>query len=162
MMRLTSLAVVAAAALLAACGSVTDSVKFDVPPQYTSAASLGPFMQVWESRDKTSMMMLMAIPSEIDLDKAMNSAQIKDAKIKKRERITICNGQKADYAELAGTTSTDIQLGLGAKKTTTRVSNIDFLATVANGKTYVAMYAWPLKDAPNPQSEAALRGLCAK
>jgi hypothetical protein len=161
-MRSRFLAAATAATLLAACGSVTDSVGFHVPSHYETRVSFGPFMQIWSTPDERSTLMLMQFPTNVDINKALNSAEIKDAKIEKREKITICGNQAADFAHIVGTTSTDIKIGVNAGKSTTRASNIDFLATAVNGKTYFALYVWPLKDAPNPESEAALRGVCAK
>jgi hypothetical protein len=162
MIRRTSFAAALSAVVLAACGSVTDTVAFNVPPQYHSKASFGPFMQLWQTPDEKSVMMLMAIPGEMDMNKALANAQIKDAKFKKKERITICGNQPADLAQIVGTTGTTVKVGFGAGETTKSNSNIEMLSTVANGKTYFAMYAWPLKATADPQAEAALRGICSK
>ncbi len=162
MIRPLPLAAAVLAVALAACGSVTDSVKFNVPPRYESRASLGPFMQIWETPDKKSMMMLMAFPGQADVNKAMSDAKIDNSKVKKHERITICGNQQADFVQAEGATGTNVKLGMGAGETTKSNSNIDMLVTRANGKTYFAMYAWPLRDAADPQAEAAVRGVCSK
>ena len=162
MIRRTSFAVVLSAAVLAACGSVTDSVKFNVPSNYQSEASIGSFMQVWKTPDEKSVMMLMAFPGELDLNKAMQNAKITDVKFRKREHITICGNQSADYAETTGVTSASVKIGVGTASGTNTDSNVDMLATVANGKTYLAMYTYPLHSAADNSAVAALHGLCAK
>lgn len=162
MIRRTSISAALAAVVLAACGSVTDSVQFNVPSQYHSKASFGPFMQLWQTPDEKSVMMLMVIPGEMDMNKALNDAQIKDAKFKKKERITICGNQPGDLAQIVGTTGTTVKIGVGTGETTKSDSNIELLSTVANGKTYFALYAWPLNAKADPQAEAALRGVCPK
>ena len=162
MIRRTSLAAALSAVVLVACGTVTDSVKFSVPPKFESKASLGPFMQVWQTPDQKSVMMLMAFPGELDMNKALEKAKVTDVKFRKRERITICGNQAADYAETVGTTSTDVKLGVGVASGTHSDSNIDMLATVANGKTYFALYTYPLHNTADAAAVAALRGVCAK
>ncbi|MEO9170109.1 MAG: hypothetical protein ABI282_09920 [Candidatus Baltobacteraceae bacterium] len=161
MMRRTRCAGVLAALTLAACGSVSDSVDFHAPAGYVSKASLGSFMQVWQSSDGKSALMVMQLPGEVNFERAMNSADIKNATVKKREQITICGNQPALFAEVTGT-SANVKLS-GDEVTAKRErSNIDFLVTHGHGNSYFAMYAWPLKDAPNPAAQSAIRDLCAK
>ncbi len=162
MIRRLPLGAAVLAIAVAACGSVTDSVKFNVPPQYESKASFGPFMQIWETPDKKSTMMLMAFPGKADVNKALTDAKVTDAKVKKHERITICGNQPADFVQAEGTTGTSVSIGMGAGQSMKNNSNVDVLVTVANGKTYIALYAWPLNASADPQAEAAVRGVCSK
>jgi hypothetical protein len=119
-------------------------------------------MHVWQTPDQKSVMMLLAFPGELDMNKALQNAKVSDVKFRKKERITICGNQAADYAETTGVTSTDVKLGVGVASGTHTNSNIDMLATVVNGKTYLAMYTYPLHGAQNAEAVAALRGVCAK
>ncbi len=162
MIRRTSFAAVFSVAVLAACGSVTDSVKFDAPPKFQSKASIAGFMQVWQTPDEKSTLMLMGFPGELNLDKALQNAKVTDVKFRKKERIDICGKQPADYAEMTGTTSTNVKIGVGVASGTHTESNIDMLATVANGKTYLAMYTYPLNAAPDSSAVSALHNVCAK
>ncbi len=162
MMHRKLAAAILGAASLAGCGSVTDSVDFHVPPSYVSRASLGPFMQVWESPDKKSVMMLMQIPASVDLNKAMQNMDIKDATIKKREQLTICGNQPAIFGEVVGATGSRINVGIGNNRARSENSNVDFMITRVNGKSYVASYVWPLHGAPDPTAQASLHGICAK
>ena len=162
MMRRTMIVAALAAAVLAACGNVTDSVQFNVPPEYHSKANIGPFAQVWESPDRKSVMLLAAIPAPIDIDKALKNADVSNTKPHENERITICGNQPANYVEETGTTGTDIKVGINEGQSTKTNSNIHMLTTTANGKTYIALYAYPLHAKPDPQADSALRGVCAK
>ncbi|MDQ2866337.1 MAG: hypothetical protein M3R51_08935 [Candidatus Eremiobacteraeota bacterium] len=162
MMRLRVSAVILCATAFAACGSVSDSVDFHAPPNFVSKASLGPLMQIWQSNDSRSVLIVMKIPGEIDIDKAMNSADIKSAKPISRKNITICNGQRAVLSEMVGTTGGNVKLGIGAGESSSENSKIDFMLTHAGGDSYMAMYAWPIHNPPDRAAQAALRGLCAK
>ncbi|MDP9110061.1 MAG: hypothetical protein M3M96_00295 [Candidatus Eremiobacteraeota bacterium] len=162
MMRRTMIAAAFSAMALAACGSVSDSVTFHAPPGFVSKAALGPFMEVWESVDNRSALMVMQIPGEVDINKAMSSANVKSAKVVKKQQITICGSQPAVFAELTGTTGSNIKIGIGDGSTKTENSNIDFIVTHANGSSYFGMYAWPIHDAPDPAAQSAIRALCAK
>lgn len=139
-------------ALLTACGSATDAITFTAPPSFHPKASVGPFMQIWEAKPHAAIV-LMSLPVELDLDKAMDQADIKDARIEKRERITICGAQSAVFAKGQGQESDASENG---------PSEVQFLATNVKGKTYMAIYARPLHSAADPAAEAAIRNLCAK
>jgi hypothetical protein len=144
-----------ALAALAACGSASDSVTFAAPPGYTQAASIGPFVQVWMTADKESLITLVALPVKADLDKAMSQADIKDAEVKAQRNIKICGSQPALFADILGV----------SKSTGGEVPHkmrIEFIATNANGKTYMAMYMRPLAAVANPAAEAAIQNICPK
>ena len=105
--------------------------------------------------------MLMAFPGKADVNKALTNAKVTDAKVKKHERITICGNQPADFVQAEGTTGTSVSIGMGAGQSMKNNSNVDVLVTVANGKTYIALYAWPLNASadpkPKPQCAASVR-----
>lgn len=146
---------VAAVAALTACGSATDSVTFQPPSNFHSKASFGPFMQMWESGPR-NVIMLMSLPVQTDLDKAVREADLKDARVRKNERIKICGGsQDAVFAQIEGESST-------AGDEPKQPSEIEFLATNVKGKTYLAMYLRPLHTAADTAAEAAIRDVCPK
>jgi hypothetical protein len=113
-------------------------------------------MQLWESSPHT-VMVLIALPNQIDLDKAMQQSTLKDTKVQKREDVRICGGsQDAIFVMAEGETQT----ATGSKDS--RPSEVEFLATNFKGKTYMAMYARPLHTAADPAAEAAIRNVCPK
>lgn len=145
-----------AIALLAGCGSASDAVTFHAPPSYQAKASFGPFMQVW-SREPHSALVLIALPVQTDLNKAISQADLKDSHLEKKEQIKICGGkQDAFYAMLEGEAKFD------ANSSASERSEIEFLATNLGGKTYMAMYARPLRSPADPAAEAAIRNVCPK
>jgi hypothetical protein len=148
--------VVIGLAALAACGSASDALTFAPPSGYTQAASIGPFMQIWDTADKHNAMILIALPAKIDLQKAMSQSSINDADVKVQKEIKICGSQPAMYADLIGTVDAAKN---GATPTKSRV---EFLATNVNEKTYMAIYVRELQAPANPAAEAALKNLCAK
>jgi hypothetical protein len=147
---------VASAAALAGCGSATDSITFKAPSNFTTAASVGPFMQMWTG-PQHSALMLMALPTKIDLDKAVTSSDIKDATIQKQATIQICGNQPAVYVSMIGQRET---IGSAAPGGAEQKRQIDFLATNANGKTYMAMYMRPVGTPVDTAAEAAIRDIC--
>lgn len=149
--------VAAAVAVLTACGSATDAVTFQAPPSFHSKASIGPFMQIWEAGPH-NVLILMSLPVQTDINKAMDQANLKDAKVQKNERIKLCGGtQDAVFAQVEGTATT------GAGDTgKSEPSEIEFVATNVKGKTYMAMYARPLNASADPAAEAAVRNICPK
>ena len=158
-MNMRLLLMAGAIAVLSACGSATDSVSFTAPPEFHSKASFGPFMQIWSKDDPHTVLILMALPVKTDLDKAMSEADLRDATIKKTDRIKICNGsQDALYAEVEGEAKTGSSDTSGKPQR----SDVEFLATNVAGKTYMAMYARPLHTAADPAAEAAVKNVCPK
>jgi hypothetical protein len=143
-----------AAALLAGCGHVSDNITFQAPANFHSKASLGPFMQVWESTPDSGIV-LIALPVATDLNTSMSQANLKDAKVEKRSDISICHGQKAVYMELQG------ESNAGGQKSS-HPSEIQFVATNAPGKTVMAMYMRPLHTPPDPAAATAIKNLCPK
>jgi hypothetical protein len=145
-----------ALATLAACGSASDSVTFQAPPGFTQAASIGPFVQVWNTADKQSLITLMALPVKMDLNKTINQASISDAKVTLKRNIKICGDQLAIFADIIGESKS------AAPGVTPSKKHIEFLATDANDKTYVTMYMRPVAAAADPAAEAAIQKICPK
>lgn len=150
--------VLAVAAVLAGCGSATDSTTFKAPANFTAAASVGPFMQMWKGPQESALM-LMALPTKIDLDKAVTSSDIKDAQIKKETTISICANQPAVYVSMIGEHEA---FGSPSPGGAVQKRQIDFLATNTNGKTYMAMYIRPLGTPEDPGAESAIHDVCSK
>lgn len=148
--------IMTAVAFVAGCGSASDAVTFQAPPSYQAKASVGPFMQIW-SPERHVALVLIALPVQVDLNKAMTQADLKDAHVQKKEKIKICNGtQDAIFTMLEGNAKTD------ANEPASEPSEIQFLATDVRGKTYMAMYARPLRSTADPAAEAAIRNVCPK
>lgn len=142
---------------LAACGSATDSVTFTAPPEYTSKASLGPFMQMWQGKTPHDVIILMALPVAGDLNKAMDQSSVKGADFKEAQKISICDNQPAIFAEGRG----DMNTGSSSDKDTKK-SDIEIIATQVKGKTYLAMYGRPLNAPADPAAEKAIKNVCPK
>lgn len=162
MMRRTMIAAACSAFALTACGSVSDSIDFHAPATYVSKAAIGPFMEVWMTPDSRSALIVMQFPGEVDLNKAMDSADVKNARNVKRQQITICGNQPAMLAQMTGTVGSTVKIGIGEGATKTDNSNIELVVTRAAGHSYFGMYAWPINSPPDAASEAAVRGLCPK
>ena len=152
------LVVCALAAMLAGCGSASDSISFKAPANYAVAASVGPFMQMWKG-PQHSALMLMALPTKIDLENAVNSADIKGAKIEKESTIAICGNQPAIYVSLIGEREA---FGSAAPGGEAEKRQIDFLATNVNDKTYMAMYIRPVGTPADSGAEGAIHNICSK
>ena len=152
------LAALASLAMLAACGSATDSITFKAPSNFTTAASVGPFMQMWTGPQRSALM-LMALPTKIDLDKAVTSSDIKDATIEKESTIQICGNQPAVFVSMIGQREA---VGSASPGGAEQKRQIDFLATNANGKTYMAMYMRPVGTPADAGAENAIHDVCAK
>ncbi len=153
MRRLSALALFAA---LAACGTASDAVTFQAPPGYTQAASIGPFIQVWDTANKQNIMMLMALPAKIDLNDAMSQSDIQDAQVKLKQNVKICGSQQAIFADIVGTSKT------AATGQAPRKMNIEFLATNVHEKTYMAIYMRPLSAPVDAAADRAIRNICPK
>ncbi len=144
-----------AVAVVMGCGSATDAITFQAPPSFHSKASLGPFMQVWAAAPHHDIV-LLSMPTQIDLDKTVSQADLNDARLQKKERIKICSGtQDALFVILQGESKVD-------DDSSSEPSEIQFLATDVRGKTYMAMYARPLHSTADPAAEAAIRNVCPK
>jgi hypothetical protein len=153
-MKRRTIAAAAAVLALAACGNATDNTTFSPPANFHSAASIGPFMQIWESGPR-SVLMLMAMPFKTKIDEAMSQAQIKGSADMKTSKVAICDGkQQAIFASGEGQTSTT-----SSDKTP---SEIELIVTEINGKTYMAMYGRPLHAPADAAAEAAIRNVCPK
>ncbi len=139
-----------AIAVLAACGSPTDTLAFKVPPGWTSKAQMG-LLQIWQGSDNKQVLMLMKLPVAVDVSSAMNSANMKDAKVESQQEVTICNGQKAQLVTATG-----------QSKNENEQDRIDMLMTAAGGNTYMAMYVRPVNAATDAGAEASLRTVCLK
>ncbi|MDE2482930.1 MAG: hypothetical protein KGN02_12175 [bacterium] len=156
--------VLAGAALvaLAACGSATDSITFKAPANYTPKAQIGPFMQVWTTADKHSALILMQLPTKVSLDDIMSQTNVKDAQVKVKRTLTICNNQPAIYAEMTGTTGGMVNVGTSDGDTKTTQGDVDVLGTNVNGHTYMAMYVREKNAASDPAAVAAIHDICPK
>ena len=151
------LAVLACGFALDGCGSATDAVTFKAPANYASAAQLGPFMQIWKGPRDNSLM-LMALPTKVDLDKAMTSSNVKDAHVLKQSSIQICGNQPAYVVSMIGSGES-----LGSSPGVTREKRqVDLLATDVGGKTYMAIYARPVGTPADSAAEDAIRNVCSK
>jgi len=141
---------------LAACGSASDALTFAAPPGYTQAASIGPFVQVWNTADKKNVITLIALPTKIDLDKAMSQSDIKDAQVNEEKHIAICGNQKAIYADIIGESTT------GQTGTAPRKMHIEFLATNIGEKTYMSIYLRPVGAPLDGAADRAIHNICPK
>jgi len=157
--KLRKIIAVAALCSIAACGSAADGTTFNVPSNYVTQTSLGPFMQIWASGDKKSTLMLFAIPRKLDLSKAhlheMNSSMLENEKDAQVKAITICGDQPAMFVDASGQVNTgDIH--------NPHPKHVEFVMTGIGGKTYMAMYARPIGAGPDPAAEAAIKHVCQK
>jgi hypothetical protein len=144
-------------AALAGCGSATDAVTFKAPAGFTSAFSVGPFMQLWTG-PQDSALMLMALPKKVDLNQAINSSSVRDAQIEKQAAVKICGNQPALYISMIGTSHTTI----GSPAPAAHKSQIDMIATEVNDKTYMAMYMRPVGAPADAAAETAIHDVCPK
>jgi hypothetical protein len=162
-MRRAYVVAVICAAAISACGSASDSVTFQAPPSYESRASIGPFVQVWETPNRRSAMILMQLPTQVDLDRVIQESNVKDADVRVNKMITICGKQRAVYAEMTGTTGGAVNVGVGnAPGSKESRSDVDFLGTNVGGRTYLAMYVRPIGTPTDPAAEAAIHNVCPK
>jgi hypothetical protein len=151
-----AIAAIALAGALTACGSATDHVTFAPPPAYKSAVSMGPFGQMW-SGPNDNMMMLMALPTQLDLNKSAANSPVKNATIENETKIKICGDQPALFVNMVGNSETGSD---NAKKQKPQL--IEFLATNAGGKTYMVMYIRPKGTPADTSAEADLHNVCPK
>jgi len=155
-MMLRRISALALLAPLAACGTASDAITFKAPAGYAQAASIGPFMQIWNTPDKQNVMMLIALPAKIDLDKSTSQSDLQDADVKVKKHVKICGNQEAVYADIVGEAK---NTGTGQAP---RKMHIEFVATNVSDKTYMAMYMRPLNAPVNPAADAAIRDICPK
>jgi hypothetical protein len=153
-----AIALIALACLLSACGSASDAVTFTAPPAYKADVSIGPFAQTW-SGPGHSMIMLMALPTKMDINKPMQGSPVGNATIQRDQKITICNGQAARYGEMEGTSVAVGSPNPGGKRA---AEEIEFVMTSIQGKTYMALYARPLGALPDRAAETAIHNVCPK
>lgn len=145
------------AALLAGCGSATDATSFTAPSGYVSAASFGPFVQVWRAKSRHSAIVLTALPTEIDFSKITESSNVKDAQVLKDQAVKICGNQDAYYLSMIGESPESSSAGDAGGK-----QHIDVIATHLNGKTYMAMYVRSQGAPDDTAAETAIHGICPK
>ncbi len=147
----------ACAFALAGCGSASDAVTFKPPADYASAAQIGPFMQVWRGPQRGALV-LMALPTKVDLDKAMTSSNIKDAQVLKQSSIQICGNQPAYYVSMIGNGETfSASPGVTVEK-----RQVELIATDVSGKTYMAIYVRPIGSPADSAAEGSIRNVCPK
>jgi hypothetical protein len=155
-MKARILAASAALAALAGCGSPTDNTTFAPPASFHSIASIGPFVQMWQS-GSDQMLMLFAMPVKSDLHDAMSQANVKDIAEMNTETIKICDGkQQAIFVtgDTVGKTSSDGK--------TTKPQKLEMILTDISGKTYMAMYMRPMQTPADTAAEASIKNLCTK
>lgn len=148
---------------VAGCGSASDAVTFTAPPDYKAAASIGPFAQIWNGPDHNTMM-LMAIPTRVDISKHVTQSPVGGGgDVVSDKAVTICDDQPARLADMHGE-GISVSVGGSAAPTSVkgRRQDVEFLLTVVNGKTYMAIYSRPLGSAPDRAAEAALHNVCPK
>jgi hypothetical protein len=151
----------AAIVALAACGSATDATTFQAPPGYTSAVSVGPFVQVWRGASTRSAIVLMALPTEIDYKDVTSESNVKDAEILKQGPVKICGNQDAHYYSMVGDVDVENRTSPPPDETSER-QQIDVIATHLNGKTYLAMYTRPKGSTEDSAAEAAIKNICPR
>jgi hypothetical protein len=152
-----AIAALCAAAALCSCGSATDHVTFQPPPEFKPSVSIGPFGQMWEGPNHT-MMMLMAFPTQLDLDKSVSQTGMKDTTMQHEAHVKICGDQEALFGNMIGNSRT---AGDAAQKNA-KPQQIEFLATNVSGKTYMAMYMRPQGAPADTAAQAALHKVCPK
>lgn len=147
-------AALAAAALTACGGHANDAVTFTAPAGYVSQASVGPFVQIWAGPNR-QVMMLTAMPyANGDLNSSFDKYHKGSLNLESRQSITICNNQPAMLALGTGKP--------GAPMDGPPNSKFELLATVAGGKTYLAMYSRPSNAPADPAAEKAIKNVCPK
>lgn len=158
--RASAFSAAAVCVVITGCGSATDAVTFKAPANYTSAAQIGPFMQLWRGPNHNSLA-LMAFPAKIDLDKATTNSNIKNAQVVKQSTIRICGSQTAYYVSMIGNEAT-AGAGTSSPGAADEKRQIDLLATDVDGKTYMAMYIRPLGTTADKAAEDAIHNVCSK
>lgn len=147
---------------VAGCGSASDAVTFTPPPDYKAAASIGPFAQIWKGPNHNTMM-LMAIPTRVDITKHVTQSPVGSGEVVSDKAVAICGDQPARLADMHGDT---INITVGGSSAPSSAKgppqDVEFLLTVVNGKTYMAIYSRPLGSAPDRAAEAALHNVCPK
>ncbi len=157
-MKIRSMGVACAALLaLAACGSATDAVTFKAPATYQSAASIGPFMQVWTTADKHDALILMKLPTQVSLDQMLAQSSVKNATVHLQRQLTICGSQPAVYAEMTGVAGM-----VGNSSSGKEPGDVDFIGTNVSGHTYMAMYVRDHGTPVDPAAVAAIHDVCPK
>ncbi|MHB8148422.1 MAG: hypothetical protein ACYDGM_14330 [Vulcanimicrobiaceae bacterium] len=145
-------------AILAGCSGLTKSptqgLVFTAPAGFASKASMLGVMQVWTADDDNQVLMLLRLPTSINMSDALKNANLKDSKILARRTITICGKQPATYMEVTGT-----RIEAGGRSHDDRA---DIVYVRGASDTMFSLYAYPRATKPNPAAQAALRGLCAK
>ena len=153
-----AVALIVLACLLSGCGSASDAVTFTAPPGYKADVSIGPFAQTW-SGPGHSLVMLMALPTKLDLDKPIQGSPVGNATVQRDQKITICTNQPARFGEMIGSAEVGSSPDPRQKG---RNQEIEFVATAVNGKTYMALYARPLGSPPDRSAESAIRNICPR
>lgn len=150
-----AIAAIALGCTLTACGSATDHVTFAPPPAYKATVSIGPLVQMW-SGPGSSTIMLMALPTKLDLSKSIEPSTVRGAKVQAERHITICGDQPAVDGKMIGNSA------LGSKNRIDKPQQIEFIATDVSGKTYMAMYMRPSGSPADGAAETAIHNVCPK
>ena len=156
---LVTLGTLVYALMLSACGNLTQSpahdLTFKAPPGFASRASIMGMMQIWTAASDTQQMMLFRMPAAVGAKQGISSANLKDAKVLKKQQISICGAQPATYLVLSGT-----KAKVGSQPQ--RDEMVQMVMLKGKKDTVFSMYAYPKGTKPNPAAEQAMRQLCRK
>ncbi len=140
--------ILAAACVLFACSSPTQSVTFKPPAGWEASPSLFGF-QAWHPSDNKQTLVLFRFPVAANVNQALSQSNFRQFNANTRQRIKICGNQPAVFLSGTGTGSQGDQ-------------NVEMIITTVKGATYMAIYARDRGLHPNSQAETAIRSLCPK
>lgn len=158
-MRRRFSALLAAAAVLAACSSPADGIGFRAPKGWSSTPGMLGRFQLWMTGSDPNRQILGLIRGDAtmtvrDFSSKFDLGDGSDDVSVAHTRIPICNGTIADDYRGASASA----LG-GAKRSTV----FELVIGPAIGKSrYAAVYVRPRGTAPDPQAETAIRSLCPR
>jgi hypothetical protein len=144
----------AALLALSGCGfnsSPADNLTFKPPAGWQGSPGIMGFMQFWKAPNgNKEVLMLFKSPKPLQVRDVFNSANMRDARVETKKPMTICGSQSAEFIKAQGTSSSNDD------------SNIEMVMTNAAGTTYLSMYIYPVRAAPNSEASAAMLELCPK
>lgn len=132
---------------LTACGNPGDHLSFKAPSIYQAPKNVFGMAQIWSTADNKQALMLMKLPVKMDPKQAVNSAGVKNAKVKSQQAIKICGNQPATHVVMEST---------GKERST-----MDMILTSSGSASYMAMYSHEEGTPADRASEDAIRSLCA-
>jgi len=149
------------AAALAGCGSTTDSLDFKVPQGYSSKMNTF-VMSMWTKGTTPggadSVIILFKSPvkgdakMKLDPTELTTSSGTKNLKVDSSANIQICGAHPAMLIKGTGT----------SERTKGKDENVEMLMTNWDGTIYMAMYAYPTTEKPDPAAEDAIKTVCEK